>query len=49
MSYANVILYSSVLPSYDAGKDKKDDGEVEVMNGDNPEEVDRFIKQYNGK
>jgi len=35
MSYANLILYSAVLPSYQSGK-KRENGEGEVINGDDP-------------
>lgn len=44
MSYMNVLMYSSVLPSYDSNKedDKKDKGER--INGDNKEEIERIIK-----
>jgi hypothetical protein len=34
MSYANVIMYSSVLPSYSGKKDKSKAGEV--INADDP-------------
>jgi len=34
MSYANVIMYSAVIPSYDSDTETKDNGEV--INADDP-------------
>ncbi|MEL7586663.1 MAG: hypothetical protein AAGU19_08100 [Prolixibacteraceae bacterium] len=39
MSYANVIMYSAVLPSYDDEKESKED--EEVINADDPKNRDK--------
>lgn len=43
MSYANMLMYGSVLPSYDSkkGKDKKKDDD-EIINADDPANKDRI-------
>jgi hypothetical protein len=41
LSYANLSLYSAVLPSYDTKKEKQ------VLNGDDEENVEAFIQAYN--
>lgn len=40
MSYANVILYSSVLPSYGESKEEKE----KVINGDDPKNMEEYNK-----
>jgi hypothetical protein len=44
MSYANVIMYGSVLPSYDSRKDKAGKHEKNVINADNPKNRDAVRK-----
>lgn len=48
MSYANVIMYSSVLPSYDGKKKDKKGGEPQkLIKADDPanrEEVRKFFE-----
>ena len=41
LSYMNLLLYSAVLPSYDS--DGGSDGEDEMFDGDNPDDVERFF------
>ena len=43
MSYVNIILYSSVLPSYD---DKK---EEEIINADDPANREAIQKELYGR
>lgn len=38
MSYANVIMYGSVLPSYNSKKEKKEDS----INADDPKNKDKI-------
>ena len=38
MSYANVIMYGSVLPSYNSEKEKKEDN----INADDPKNKDKI-------
>jgi hypothetical protein len=40
ISYANIILYSSVIPSY-GGKDKEEGGNEEI-NADDPANADKI-------
>ena len=40
MSYANMVMYSSVLPGHDDAKPKED----EVISGDDPANVERINK-----
>ena len=42
LSYENLLLYSAVLPTYDLD-DAKDGGESEMLNGDDPDDVERFF------
>ena len=42
LSYENLLLYSAVLPTYDLD-DAKDGGENETLNGDDPDDVERFF------
>ena len=42
LSYENLLLYSAVLPTYDLD-DAKDGGENEMLNGDDPDDVERFF------
>lgn len=43
MSYANVILYGAVLPSYSSKKkDGKGSDDGEVLNGDDPANGDKI-------
>ena len=36
-------MYSSVLPSYDS-EDEKSKEKGEMLNGDNPEDIERFFE-----
>lgn len=44
MSYANMIMYGSVLPSYN-NKPVTKDGKQEVINADDPKNIDK-INQF---
>jgi hypothetical protein len=45
LSYVNMIMYSSVLPSYDSNKDKKSNTSQEVIKADDPANRDK-INQF---
>lgn len=50
MSFENVVMYSSVLPSYDSGEGEKDreKGDKGVFNMDDPnagEDVEELLKR----
>jgi hypothetical protein len=44
MSYANVIMYSSVLPSYNSKNDKPGKHGKNVINADDPKNKDAVHK-----
>jgi len=52
MSYVNVMMYCSVLPSYKSKKDDKEDGGNKmfgkdvVINGDDPANKDKIAKFF---
>jgi hypothetical protein len=48
MSYVNMIMYSSILPSYDSGK-KKDKNREETINADDPKNRERVKQILFGK
>jgi hypothetical protein len=45
MSYANMILYGSVLPSYKSNKDRAKNKKQEIINADDPRNLDK-INQF---
>jgi hypothetical protein len=47
MSYANMTMYNSVLPSYDSKK-SEGDGREEVIKADDPRNKDRVRKALFG-
>jgi hypothetical protein len=47
MSYANMIMYNSVLPSYDSKK-SEGDGQEDVIDADDQKNKDRVRKMLFG-
>jgi hypothetical protein len=47
MSYANLIMYSSVLPSYDDEKEG-DKNDEEIINADDPRNQERIRRELFG-
>lgn len=46
ISYANLMLYGASLPTYQPNKEKGKEDKDEVINGDDPNSIDKIIAMF---
>lgn len=47
MSFQNLYLYNSILPSYDTQKTEKEDNAIDADDPTNKEQINNLINQMN--